>query len=72
MCINHRFNRILAGTLICTIFGMIVYEAIEGKEPNYHLPHNDYNLSANNIQYPTTVSGTTSTVAGSINLTRMG
>ena len=62
MCINHRFNRIMAGFLICTVCGAIVYKAIEDKKPQPHIPERNFNNITNPYPRNFATSGTASTV----------
>lgn len=62
MCINHRFNRIIAGFLICTVCGVIIVEVIEDKKPQPHIPERHFINISNPYPINFATSGTVRTV----------
>lgn len=71
MCYSHKYIKTVAGVLICTVCGLIATEIIEGKEPQLHTPHHNYQVNTHDEFIPLTVSGTASTVAGPVTFSRM-
>jgi len=69
MCVNHRFKRFIAGMLVCTLCGMVIYETIENRKSQPHNPEYNFNNTVNPNPITTIASGTASTVAGTIAFT---
>jgi len=62
MCENHIFERMIAGVLMCSICGIVIYETIEGIESNPHMPHESHDMNTIKIEHY--VSGTASAASG--------